>query len=114
MSPMNPFRLTAVSCGDQCVLAMHGEADLAVAEDIVELGMVGLNEPDIRTLVIDLHAVTFCDSTTIGAFIRLRNHARDAGKELVLSGIPDRVQQVLTIAGLGHVFTDDSARPLPA
>ena len=111
---MNPFRLTAVSCGDQCVLSMHGEADLAVAEDIVELGTVGLNEPDIRTLVIDLHAVTFCDSTTISAFIRLRNHARDAGKQLVLSGIPDRIQQVLTIAGLGHVFTDDPARPLPA
>jgi anti-sigma B factor antagonist len=98
------FRITAVPGDEDCTLVLTGEIDLATAPDLIELGTVSLTEPGSRSLIIDLNAVTFVDSTAIGALITLRNTAVAANKHLVLRSIPERVHKVLTIAGLERVF----------
>jgi anti-anti-sigma factor len=102
---METFRIKAVPGDETCTLVLAGEADLAIAEDIMELGVLGLREAKVHALIIDLAAVTFIDSTALGALVRLRNVAEDSGRKFVLIGVPDRVLRVLAIAGLDTVFT---------
>jgi stage II sporulation protein AA (anti-sigma F factor antagonist) len=101
---MSAFRVEVLPCGEICTLILHGEADLAVADNIVEQGTSSLADTATVTLIIDMGQVTFIDSTALGALIRLRNFADAAAKQLVLTRLPDRVKKVLDIAGLGSVF----------
>jgi anti-sigma B factor antagonist len=105
---MGRFRIKAAPGDKTCTLILHGEADLAVADDIVALGTLSLAETTTDTLILDLEAVTFMDSTSIGAMIRLRNLATDSGKHLQLAHVPDRVRQVLSLTGLGGTFEEAS------
>jgi anti-sigma B factor antagonist len=107
------FRIRAVPATDSCTLVLTGEIDLAVAPDLIELGTVSIGEPTTKTLFIDLEAVTFIDSTGIGALVQLHNTAEAADRRLTLRHIPARVRQVLTISGLGEFFLIEDER-LPA
>jgi anti-anti-sigma factor len=101
---MERFRVSATPDGDTCTLTLSGEVDLAVAPDVVDLGSAALDDPSIQTLRVGLHAVTFMDSTCIGALIELRNTADKLGKTVVLDGAPPRVQRLLDLTGLGEFF----------
>jgi anti-sigma B factor antagonist len=101
---METFRVKAVPGNNTCTLMLSGEVDLAGAPDITELGTISLNESGMSTLIVDLTAVTFIDSTAIGAFVHLRNLADEGGKKFVLANAPDRVLRVIQIAGLDAVF----------
>jgi anti-anti-sigma factor len=101
---MERFRVNAVPAGDTCRLTISGEADLAVAADIVALGTAALNEPEAQILVVDLGAVTFMDSTGLGSLISLRNVADGLGKRLVIEAIPPRVQRLIDLTGLHEIL----------
>jgi anti-sigma B factor antagonist len=98
------FRIKAVPGDGTCTLVLSGEADLAVAADIVELGNTGLSETSITTLLVDLAAVTFIDSTSIGALVQLRNAADAHGKRLALENVPPGVFRVLELSGVTAFF----------
>ena len=66
---------------------------------------ISLEGPETHTLIIDMAALTFIDSSAISALIKLRAKAEDSGKKLTLTRVPHRVLRVLEIAGLGTVFT---------
>jgi anti-anti-sigma factor len=109
---MPAFRIEVVPGHESCTLVLHGEADLAVADQIVELGTTTLADAATVTLIIDMGHVTFIDSTALGALIRLRNLADTSAKHLALTRLPDRVQKVLTLAGLSTVFDVRASRPV--
>ena len=87
-----------------CTLIVSGEADLTVADDIYTLGATSLAEPTTHTLLIELSAVTFIDSTAIGALVRLRNLAVGPDKRLELVKPSPRVTRILKLAGLDGAF----------
>jgi anti-sigma B factor antagonist len=101
---MDTFQITAVDDERTATLTLHGEADVAVADEIVESGTRRLTDGDVDTVVIDLGGVTFMDSTAIGALVRLHNVADTAGKHLALVNVPARVRKILTITGLLDLF----------
>ena len=80
-----------------------------VADEITAAGTVSLFAPATQALIIDLDAVTFIDSTVIGALVHLRNLAIGEGKDMKLVNTPPRVRKVLTVTGLDEIFgvTDD-------
>ncbi len=95
--------------GATVVLSVGGELDVAttpaLARTIGELVSRGHNR-----LVLDLGALSFIDSTGIGAFVGAQNRVREANGSLVLRSVPDRVRSVLAIGGLDGVLeieTDD-------
>ena len=102
---MERFRVSATPDGDTCTLTLSDELDLAAAPDVVELGSAALDDPSTQTLRVGLQAVTFLDSTCIGALIELRNAADKLGKTVVLDGVPPRVRRLLDLTGLGEFFT---------
>jgi anti-sigma B factor antagonist len=101
---METFRIKAAPADGTCTLILSGEADLDVADDIVELGTLSLKDATNHVLILDLAAVTFIDSTTLGALVQLRNIAMDQAKRMSLVNVPPVVARVLTIAGLDKVF----------
>ncbi|MFD4635275.1 STAS domain-containing protein [Streptomyces sp. NPDC058284] len=103
------------------VLELSGELDHRTAPD----ARAALRELDPRSgqqLVLDLGALTFCDSTGITVFIAARNHALAADATIALAAVPDRVRRILRIAGLDQVFpthpdagsAEASWRPAPS
>jgi anti-sigma B factor antagonist len=114
---MQKFRIMAVPGEGTCTLVLSGEADLAVADDIVQLGSLSLDDPATHRLVIDLQAVTFIDSSALSAFVTLNNLAQGSSCRFELTHVPHRVQRVLAISGLDQVFgrlrTDPVAAELP-
>lgn len=52
-----------------------------------------------RRIVIDLTAVTYVDSATIGCLMDLYRQVRSAGGQLKLSGVQKRVETMLTMTG---------------
>ena len=65
-------------------------------------GLVTAGHHDI---LIDLSAVTYIDSATIGCLMDLYRQVRTAGGRLKLSGVQKRVQTILTMTG-AHTFLD--------
>ena len=54
---------------------------------------------DVQVLEIDVSAITFCGSTGISAFLRLRRSAQEEGKDVLLVNLNSWIERVLTITG---------------
>lgn len=56
-------------------------------------------------LVIDLSALTFCDSTGISLLVSAHQRAQNAGAAPVLAGLDPDIAHVFRIMGLDRLFT---------
>jgi anti-sigma B factor antagonist len=59
----------------------------------------GLMASGKREILIDLTAVTYVDSATIGCLMDLYRQIHNAGGHLKLSGVQKRVETMLTLTG---------------
>ncbi|MET9855578.1 STAS domain-containing protein [Streptomyces sp. NPDC006450] len=94
---------TAVHAGPRTVLALTGALDMdtvprvtAATDTLVLAG---------RTLVLDLSAVTFMDSSGLNTLLILRNRAEAEHGTLELCGLPDQALRLLDITGARDLFT---------
>ncbi|SHF99670.1 anti-anti-sigma factor [Jatrophihabitans endophyticus] len=106
---MSSLSLSARRENGTAVLSLDGELDLATVPALRDTALAELGEPGTATLVLDLARLTFLDSTGIGCWIELRNHAEGAGKELALRAVPAAARRTVTIAGLAPVFGIDAS-----
>jgi anti-sigma B factor antagonist len=103
---MPAFHLRTTATTARAELAVTGDIDLDNADELVESALDCLHEP-ISLIVIDLAGVTFMDSTGLTALVKIHNAAEQLNTRLQLSGVPERIQNLLRITGLdavlGHV-----------
>ena len=77
------------------VVALRGELDIVDATAVAAaLGAVAVREPRI---IIDLAGLEFIDASGVAALSRGRQHARDAGGDLLLAAPQRLVRRVLAI-----------------
>ncbi|GAC1390145.1 MAG: hypothetical protein NVSMB31_06830 [Vulcanimicrobiaceae bacterium] len=83
------------------VVAFSGELDLSDRERIVEAlrPLADANSP-----LVDLSAVTYLDSTVLGALIGLNKAVVRHGKRLSLIVSDDRVLKIFSMTKLNEVF----------
>lgn len=93
------------------VLDLVGELDLAGAVIMRTAGLAALGDPACTTLVLDVSALSFVDSTGIGSWVELRSHAHQNAQHVALRGASDNLSRILTIAGLTSLF--DLEPPAP-
>lgn len=90
----------------ECVVTLHGDIDIANAEEVLTSATDAINTcpTDSTRIIMDLAAVTFIDSTGIGALVNVRNASRERGIPTLLRNVPLGVERVLTISGLTPLF----------
>jgi anti-sigma B factor antagonist len=93
--------------GAHVLVTLRGELDIANAADLRAV----LSEAVARNphVIADLSDLTFIDCASLGALVRARTRAREAGGDLVLAGACGRVRRVLALPCLAGVFPVDAS-----
>ncbi|MFD7030207.1 STAS domain-containing protein [Streptomyces sp. NPDC059917] len=85
------------------VLVITGSLDMDTVPDVTAAtDALTLNE---RTLILDLSAVTFMDSSGLNTLLTPRNRIEADHAALELRGAPDQVVRLLDITGARDLFT---------
>jgi anti-sigma B factor antagonist len=88
--------------GGHGLVRAEGELDVGNAPQLRQAVGAALDEHG--SLVVDLSAVTFLDSVTLGVLIGAYNRVRDTGGALGVVCTDERVLRVFRITGLDKVF----------
>lgn len=100
---MRGLRVESRNGGDQVLLSVHGEVDMATAPDLEAALERALRGP-ARQVVVDLRGVGFMDSTGLATLVRQERLARDASRRLIIVKGPPQVDQLFEITGVsGHL-----------
>jgi anti-sigma B factor antagonist len=87
---------------DHVVVALRGELDMADAASIAAtLTEIAARGP---TIIVNLEAVDFMDSSGVAALARGRRQARQAGGDLVLAAAQQQVLRMLSLTRLADAF----------
>ncbi len=85
-----------------CVVRVAGDLDLAVMEAFVEAVRASLGRCEACEL--DLGAVSFIDSSGLGALVRLRKESDAQGTPLRLTNVTEATARLLQLMGLTEVL----------
>ena len=85
-------------------LPLSGELDVTNAEAIrAEIDGITDAHPG-AAVSLDLTAVTFVDSSALGALVGALQHARKQGGDVVVTGLTPSVAKIFRVTGLDRVF----------
>ncbi|MFG2132813.1 STAS domain-containing protein [Streptomyces sp. NPDC048751] len=101
---MSLLKITPRDAATGPVLEIGGELDYSNAAELRDRVARFTLEPG-QCLILDLAGLEFCDSSGITAMIAARNHARAAGADVALTGVPANTLRILRIVGLDQIFT---------
>ena len=65
----------------------------------------GLLDQQKKRIIVNLHRVPWANSQGVGMLIGARKITKDAGGELVLAGVTDKIHSILTVTRLCMVFS---------
>jgi anti-sigma B factor antagonist len=105
----DPVPSTTFLCVDsvrddrEIVVSVHGALDTAASHLIARQLLELLAEP-IRTVTLQLDAVTFIDSAGIGVLTIARTNAHQRGIRFSLRTVPPIVRTVFEVAGMLDFF----------
>ncbi len=95
----------------RCLVRLSGEVDLAVVPDLV-VELECAIEQVSASLVVDVSAVDFIDSSGLAALVRMREVARShPGGGLTLTGPGEAVRELLELTRLDRIFEIDGRGP---
>ncbi|MDI6400698.1 STAS domain-containing protein [Balneolaceae bacterium ANBcel3] len=79
--------------------------DTKVAPELKSQFIVLANTSESGHLILDLGAVSFADSSGLGALLLAQRLYRDLDRNLVLCNVPERIKKLLSISQLDNAFT---------
>jgi anti-sigma B factor antagonist len=87
------------------IVSVTGELDIATAEQAYSyISEVIDGRP--APVTVDLSGLTFCDASGLGALARVARHARQAGRQLMLTSVRPSVMKIMRITGLDRAFPE--------
>lgn len=95
--------------GGVAVVRISGELDIASHDELLAHTEPLLGS-DAVVVALDVAAVTFIDSSGLGALVRLQQQAVDAGQSLRLRNPPRSVSRILSLTGLADLFPTDTGQ----
>ncbi len=104
MATVPPFRATVAEIAhDIALVSVSGELDLYVERELRE-ALAAADKLGNPTVVVDLSAVSFMDSTVCGILVGEATRRRREGGELVLVSSRNRASRVLEVSGIDRVI----------
>lgn len=103
-TPSNRFFSTGTENGATVLTMNVDRIDLAVADELkhdMRSTVAGLAGP----VVIDMSAVSFIDSSGLGAFVSMRKHAGE-GRDIGMRNTTPFVTKVLRLTQLDRIFVN--------
>ncbi len=79
--------------------------DSQVAPELKSQFIVLANTSDSGHLILDLKAVTFADSSGLGALLLAQRLYRNLDRNLVICNVSDRIRKLFAISRLENAFT---------
>jgi anti-sigma B factor antagonist len=101
------FRIEIEKIGDQSVLLIAGDVDLATAPIVINKVESLFREP-IARLALDLGGVTFLDSSGIAALLKARTLSVEQGVPFTIASVSTTAKTVIGTAGLVELFGMES------
>jgi anti-sigma B factor antagonist len=89
------------------VIATVGQLDIATSEQLEQAAREALELG--RGVVVDLSELSLCDSTGLGALVRLHRLAQSNGQEVRLRRPRAHVADLLAMTGIDKVIPVDTA-----
>ena len=87
------------------IVSVTGELDIATAEQAYSyISEVIDGRP--APVTVDLSGLTFCDASGLGALARVARHAREAGRQLMLTSVRPSLLKIMRITGVDRVFPE--------
>jgi anti-sigma B factor antagonist len=93
---------TIVDGNGTALLALTGALDIATTDSLERMVLDALEGCD--GVLLDLAGVTVCDSTGLGALVRLHRRAQAAGQALKLTHPRAHVADLLAMTGINKVI----------
>jgi anti-anti-sigma factor len=108
----DPVKPDTFTLFDVETVASDGVAELRLAGEL-DIGTAGrfrqvlrqVYEAGVATVVVDLSALTFIDSTGLHELVVAQKRQRASGGEIVLQAPTAQTRRVLEIVGLNQLFT---------
>ena len=98
------MEMTAIKRDEKMIVSLSGEIDHHSARDIrdaIDRLIVG-ERP--KCLILDLSGIDFMDSSGLGLVLGRYRKATQAGCEMLLCGMSDRVKKILCLAGVDKLI----------
>jgi anti-sigma B factor antagonist len=97
------LKVSSRSQGDHVILALAGEIDLYTAPKLQSELTSALAGGKSASIVVDMSAVEFCDSTGMNVLLAAHRLATERGGDLAAPR--PSVRKILEVTGLESVFT---------
>jgi anti-anti-sigma factor len=97
-----------VEVSQVAIITLRGEVDLS-GVDHLQAAVEPFLAPG-QTVVLDLSAVTFADSTLLKVLAQARGRLADAGGALMVRNPSDQARRVLTLGELDDLVQDEADR----
>ena len=99
-------------CDDEYVVQPIGELDIANVPALRDTWLRVIDEVRPALFVVDLNAVTYLDSSALGAIVAIKNRQREHGGDVAVRHASRRLIKVFNLTGLTNVLhVSDGARP---
>lgn len=102
---MKDFKYHIEKKGEEVVLRLEGDilGDVEVSAEIAEQ-LKAYMDQGVLKCVIDLHGVSFMNSSGLGLLITVLTKFRNKGGEVSLIGVSESVKKLLIITKLNSIF----------
>jgi len=87
------------------IVSMTGELDIATAEQAYSY-ISEIIDGRPAPVTVDLSGLTFCDASGLGALARIARHARQKGRQLMLTSARPSMLKIMRITGLDRAFPE--------
>jgi anti-sigma B factor antagonist len=87
------------------IVSVAGELDIATAEQAYSY-ISEIIDGRPAPVTVDLSGLTFCDASGLGALARVARHARQKGRQLMLTSARPSVLKIMRITGLDRTFPE--------
>ena len=108
------FRAEVVELGDGLgVVALAGEVDIDTAPQFKQ-AVKGAIEGGASSLIIDMAAVTFIDSTALGVLVSGVKQARQRDSTLAVVSTEENINRIFELTSLNRIFAICATREAAA